>query len=115
MIVTSVSTCGLQRQSNKGKLSSNEVVKSPRLHIEHMNSHDKTICTNADFPGGNINTSSRSPSEVRKLSTCCRRSSFEITVSGEPIEQNRPLLVLLLLDDDGVVDAMIDDNLNNKK
>ena len=45
MIVTSVSTCGLQRQSNKGKLSSNEVVKSPRLQIEHMNSHDKTIQT----------------------------------------------------------------------
>ena len=43
MIVTSVSTCGLQRQSNKGKLSSNEVVKSPRLQIEHMNSHDKII------------------------------------------------------------------------
>ena len=38
MIVTSVSTCGLQRQSNKDKLSSNEVVKSPRLHIERMNS-----------------------------------------------------------------------------
>ena len=45
MIVTSVSTCGLQRQSNKGKLSSNEVVKSPRLQIEHMNSHDKRIQT----------------------------------------------------------------------
>ena len=45
MIVTSVSTCGLQRQSNKGKLSSNEVVKSPRLRIEHMNSHDKRIQT----------------------------------------------------------------------
>ena len=34
MILTYVSTCGLQRQSNKGKLSSNEVAKSSRLHIE---------------------------------------------------------------------------------
>ena len=37
IVTSSVSTSGLQkRQSNKGKLSSNEVVKSPRLHIEHM-------------------------------------------------------------------------------
>lgn len=45
MILTYVSTYGLQRQSNKGKLSSNEVAKSPRLHIKHLNSHDKTILT----------------------------------------------------------------------
>ena len=46
MIVTFVSKCGLQRQSNKGKLSSNAIVKSPRLHIEHMNSNN----INTDFP-----------------------------------------------------------------
>jgi len=41
-VVTFVSICGLQRQSNKGKCRSNEVVKSPRQHIEGMKSHDKT-------------------------------------------------------------------------
>jgi len=34
VIVTFVRTCGLQSQSNKGKLSSNEA----RLHIEHTTS-----------------------------------------------------------------------------
>ena len=42
---TNVSTCGLQKQSHKGKLRSNEVAKQPRLHIEHMNSYHKTILT----------------------------------------------------------------------
>jgi len=37
--VTYVSTCGLQKQSNKGKQSSNEVVKSTRLYTEHKNSY----------------------------------------------------------------------------
>ena len=36
-------------KSNKSKLSSSEeAAKSTSLHIEHMNSQDKT---NADFPG----------------------------------------------------------------
>ena len=44
--VTHVSACGLQRQSNKGKPRSNEVTRSPRLHIEHLNSYyDETIQT----------------------------------------------------------------------
>ena len=30
-----VSACGLQKQSHKGKLRSNEVAKQPRLHMEH--------------------------------------------------------------------------------
>ena len=33
MIITYVSTCGLQRQSHKGKLSSNVVFEWPSLHI----------------------------------------------------------------------------------
>ena len=45
MIVTYVSTCGLQSQSNKGKLSSNVASKSPSLYIEHTKSYDKTILT----------------------------------------------------------------------
>ena len=45
MIETCISTCDLQRQLNKGKCRSNEVAKSPRLHIEHKHSHDKTILT----------------------------------------------------------------------
>ena len=44
-IATSVSTCGLQRQSKEDKLSSNEVSTSSRLHIEHTNSYDETIQT----------------------------------------------------------------------
>jgi len=39
MIVTYVSTYGLQSQSNEGKLSSNVASKSPSLHIEHMKSY----------------------------------------------------------------------------
>ena len=35
VIATNVSTCGLQKQSHKSKLRSNEVAKQPRLHIEH--------------------------------------------------------------------------------
>ena len=47
-IETSVSTCGLQRHSKKGKLRSNDAAKSPRQHyIKHINSHNKE---NADFP-----------------------------------------------------------------
>ena len=45
MIFASVSTYVLQRQSNKGKQTSNEVVKSPRHHIEHTNSYDKILLT----------------------------------------------------------------------
>jgi len=45
MIVTYVSTSGMQMQSIKGKLRSNEVTKLPRHHIGHTNSHDKTILT----------------------------------------------------------------------
>ena len=41
---------GYIKESNKGRLRSNEVDKSPRLHsIEHLTSHDKRIL-NADFP-----------------------------------------------------------------
>ena len=49
MIITYVSSYGNQRQSNKETLGSNEVAKSPSLHIEHLNSYDKTI-QKADFP-----------------------------------------------------------------
>ena len=41
MIITYVSSYGNQRQSNKELLGSNEVAKSPSLHIEHLNSHDE--------------------------------------------------------------------------
>ena len=37
-------------QSNKVKVRSNEVVNLTVLHIEHMNSYDKTILTLTDFP-----------------------------------------------------------------
>ena len=47
MIVTSVSTCSLERQSNKDTRRSNEVVNLSILHIEHTNSYDKTILTRA--------------------------------------------------------------------
>jgi len=40
VIETYVSTCGLQRQSHKGKLSSNEVFEWPSLHIEHTITHN---------------------------------------------------------------------------
>ena len=43
--ITSVKKGGSQRQSNEDKLSSNEVAKSSRLHIEHTKSYDKTIQT----------------------------------------------------------------------
>ena len=43
--VTSVNIRGLQWQSNIGNQSSNGVAKSPRLFIEHLNAHDKTIQT----------------------------------------------------------------------
>ena len=43
VIATNVSTCGLQRQSNKGKLRSNKTAKSSTLYIEHFNSHDRTF------------------------------------------------------------------------
>lgn len=42
-IETSVSTCGLQRHSNKSKLRSNDAAKSPRQHIKHINSHNKEV------------------------------------------------------------------------
>ena len=45
MVVTFVSRCGLQRQSNIGELSPNEIDKSLGLHIESLNSHDKTMQT----------------------------------------------------------------------
>ena len=45
MMITSFSTYGLQRQSNRSKPSSKEATRSLRLHIEHTNSHDKTIQT----------------------------------------------------------------------
>ena len=50
-IVTSVSKYGLQEQSNEDKLRSNEVSKSTRLHIEHLNHmiKHKTIQTRT-FP-----------------------------------------------------------------
>ena len=44
-IITYISTYDMQGQSKEGKPRSNEVVKSPRLHIEHKHSHDKTILT----------------------------------------------------------------------
>lgn len=37
---------------NKGKPRSNEVTRSPRLHIEHLNSYYDKKNTNADFLGG---------------------------------------------------------------
>jgi len=49
MIAIYVSTCGLQNQSNRGNVRSNEVITSPRHYIEGTNSYDKT--SNADFPG----------------------------------------------------------------
>ena len=45
MRVTSVSTAGLQGQSNKGNGRPNEVFHLSRLNIEHKHSHDKTILT----------------------------------------------------------------------
>ena len=36
----------------KGRLRSNEVVKSPRLHIEHLTSYHKTIQTRTFLPPG---------------------------------------------------------------
>ena len=44
-IATYVSAYDMQRQSYKGKLSPNEVSKSPRLHIEHTITHNKTTQT----------------------------------------------------------------------
>jgi len=44
--------CGMQRQSIRGKLRSNEAAKSPKHHIETQNYN-----TNADFPGLIIPTS----------------------------------------------------------
>ena len=35
----------MQKGSHKGELSSIEAAKSPRHHIEHLNSHNKTIQT----------------------------------------------------------------------
>ena len=49
VIATYVSTCGLQRQSHKGKLSSNEVFEWPSLHIEHTITHNKTTLTRTFF------------------------------------------------------------------
>ena len=46
---TYVSTCGLQGQANECNGGTNEVAKSPRLHIEHTYGHDKTIQTRT-FP-----------------------------------------------------------------
>jgi len=40
-----VSTCGLQGQANECNGGTNEVAKSPRLHIEHTYVHDKKIQT----------------------------------------------------------------------
>ena len=45
VIATNVSACGLQMQSHKGKLSSNEVFEWPSLHIEHTITHNKTTQT----------------------------------------------------------------------
>ena len=39
----------------KGKLRSNEVTKSPRLHIERMDSYDKTIQTRIFLAGSYCN------------------------------------------------------------
>ena len=50
MISTSVSACGLQRHSNIGTESSNEVVKSPGLHNKCLKSMIKNN-NNADFQG----------------------------------------------------------------
>ena len=36
---------GLKRHSNKDTCRTNEALKSSTLHIEHINSHDKTIQT----------------------------------------------------------------------
>jgi len=55
MMVTQVSAYGLQRQSNIGTPSSIEVSKSLRLHIEHMNSYDKTILTRTFLIANNDN------------------------------------------------------------
>ena len=49
MIVTYISAYGMQRQSHKGKLSSNEVFEWPSLHIEHTITTQQNN-TNADFP-----------------------------------------------------------------
>jgi hypothetical protein len=45
VIATNVSTCSLQRQSHKGKLSSNEVFEWPILRIEQTTTHNKTTQT----------------------------------------------------------------------
>ena len=37
--------CGMQRQLNKDKAGSTEVVNLSRPHIKQLNSHDKTIQT----------------------------------------------------------------------
>jgi len=47
VIATNISICGLQRQSHKGKLSSNEVFGRASLHIEHTITYNKT---KLDFP-----------------------------------------------------------------
>ena len=44
-MLTYVSTGGMQRQSNKDKVGSNEASNLPRPHIKHLNSHDETIQT----------------------------------------------------------------------
>jgi len=49
VIATYVSTYGLQRQSHKGKQSSNEVFEWPSHHIEHTITHNKTTKTRT-FP-----------------------------------------------------------------
>ena len=45
VIATNVSTCGLQKQSNKAKLSSHEVFEMLRPRIEYTHAQDKTIIT----------------------------------------------------------------------
>ena len=45
MRVTSVSTSGLQGQSNKSNGRSNEAVHLSILNIDHKHSHDKAILT----------------------------------------------------------------------
>ena len=45
VIATNVSTSDLQRQSHKGKLSSNEAFEWLSLHIEHAITHNKTTQT----------------------------------------------------------------------
>jgi len=42
---SNVSTCGSQGQANECNGGTNEVAKSPRLHIEHTYAHDKTTQT----------------------------------------------------------------------